>query len=216
MYKSLLETTNNTRALSGKIWRTDAVNELSAADKLMLMEKGLTEFIDMRTDDEVKKRPCAMEGESDFTYHHLPISEGAAPPSTLEGVPLSYMRIAQAKNIAAVFHAIADASDGVLFGCTAGKDRTGVVSAVLQLLRGDDEVTIINVYVISREYNKKRLEEYLASHPEADREVVLANEKSMEKFLGLFREKFGTAENYLHTLGLSEQEIQILRDKMTV
>ena len=47
-------------------------------------------------------------------------------------------------------------------------------------------------------------------------EVVLANEKSMENFLGLFREKFDTAEKYLHTLGLSEQEIQILRDKMTV
>lgn len=216
MYKSLLETTNNTRVVSDRIWRSDALTELSGEDEAVLKAGGMTTYIDLRNDDEVTKRPCALKDNADFEYHNFPIAEGAMPPPTLEDVPSSYMRIAGAKNIKAVFKTIAGARDGVIFGCTAGKDRTGVVSAVLRLLAGNDDEAIIKDYAVSREYNKKRLEAFLAEHPEFDRSVIMAQEVSMERFLALFREKYGDAEYYLSALGLDDKEIQAIRDKLTV
>ena len=96
----------------------------------------------------------------------------------------------------------------------AGKDRTGVVSAVLLLLCGVDRDTVIDDYVISRYNNKERLERYLNEHPEVDREIVMANEKSMDRFIDLFTEKYGRAEEYLGSVGLSAAQTERLRAKM--
>lgn len=46
------------------------------------------------------------------------------------------MEIAHADCIKGVFKTIANSPGGVLFHCTAGKDRTGVVSAILLALVG--------------------------------------------------------------------------------
>ena len=216
MYKSLLTTTNNTRVVSGKIWRSDVVAHITPEDEEMLKAKGMTTVIDLRNEDEVTKCPCALKDKADFEYHNFPIAEGAMPPPTLEGVPSSYMRIAGSKNIGNVFRTIAHARDGVIFGCTAGKDRTGVVTAVLRLLAGDEDETIIKDYAVSREYNKKRLEAFLAEHPEFDRSVIMAQEVSMERFLELFRERYVSAEDYLQGLGLDDKEIQAIRDKLII
>lgn len=113
-----------------------------------------------------------------------------------------------------VFTTIANAPEGVLFHCTAGKDRSGVVSAILLALAGVADEDIIYDYTISRELNKERLEAFLAAHPEIDREVVLANEKTMDRFLQMLREKHGSIEEYLLDMGLTEDEIQKLKNKL--
>ena len=46
------------------------------------------------------------------------------------------MNIAMAANIHRVFQTIAAADEGVMINCTEGKDRTGVVSAILLMLFG--------------------------------------------------------------------------------
>ena len=73
---------------------------------------------------------------------------------------------------------------------------------------------IVFDYVISREYNKVRLEKYLEEHPEVDRDIVLANEKSMIIFLKLFREKYGTAERYLANIGVGAELVNELKKKL--
>ena len=201
-YKSLLALTNNTRIVGTRIWRSDAVCGLTEADIGLLVKKGITAFIDMRTDDEVGRSPSAFADIQGFEYHHIAVTVGSVPPPSLEEVPLSYMEIAREPVTAEVFRVIASARDGAMFGCTAGKDRTGVIAAILQLLCGADDQTIIKDYALSREYNRKRLEQYISAHPEVDRNVVLANEKSMERFLCLFREKYGSAKNYFDSIGV--------------
>jgi protein-tyrosine phosphatase len=136
------------------------------------------------------------------------------PPHTLEEVPITYLKIAHAGCMREVFTTIANAPEGVLFHCTAGKDRSGVVSAILLALAGVADEDIIYDYTISRELNKERLEAFLAAHPEIDREVVLANEKTMDRFLQMLREKHGSIEEYLLDMGLTEDEIQKLKNKL--
>ena len=55
--------------------------------------------------------------------------------------------------IKGVFKTIVNAPGGVLFHCTAGKDRTGVVSAILLTLVGVSDEDIVYDYAISREFN---------------------------------------------------------------
>lgn len=137
------------------------------------------------------------------------------PPGSLEEVPVSYMEIAGAACMKDVFKTIADAPEGVLYHCTAGKDRTGVVSAILLSFLGVSEEDIVYDYAISREFNKVRLEAFLKEHPEINREIVLANEKSMQRFLELFMNRYRSAEQYLLKLELDMEHIQALRKMLT-
>lgn len=222
---SLLSSTLNTRTfdkykskdskcLSDRLWRSDVPENIQENDIDKLLENGITTIIDMRTEREVQRRPNALANDKRFVYLHYPIEEGSEPPESLEAVPLSYMKIAGGKFAADIFKAIADAPDGVLFHCTAGKDRTGVISAVLLMLCGVDNETIIQDYVISRENNRERLEKFLNEHPEIDRNIVLANEKSMERFISLFNEKYGSAESYLFAVGITAEQPEKIKSKM--
>ena len=226
LYHSLLSATFNTRDLGGypaaegretvrnRIWRSDAPTDWDETDEKRMKDLGITTVIDLRTERGVRKKPCAYAGRDGFTYYNIPISTGSIPPDTLEEVPLSYMEIAGRKEAAEVFRIIAGADGGVLICCTAGKDRTGVVSALLLLACGADRRTVVEDYALSREYNRLRLEKFLAEHPEVDRKIVLANEASMEKFIDLFTERFGSMENYFRQAGLSPEHLAGIRRKL--
>ena len=226
IYKSLLSCSNNTRELGGfrtsdgcmtknnVYWRSDVPEAPAAADIDMLISAGITTVIDMRTEAERLRTPNELSDMADFKYYHFPITEGSGVPESLEAVPMSYMTVATSDNMPKVIKVLAEAESGVLYHCTAGKDRTGVVSAVILMICGADREDIVRDYVISREYNHKRLEAFLAAHPEVDRNIVLANEKSMNGFIDLFTERFGTAERYLEYIGLTAEYADMIRNKL--
>ena len=215
IYKSLLSATSNTRDLGGYptvsgrvtrrniIWRSDAPTAWNASDLRTLAEHGMTSIIDRRTRQEAEKHPCAYASEKGIAYHAFPIAAGSVPPSTLAGVPQSYMEIVCQKETSDVLRTVAESEEGVFICCTAGKDRTGVISAVLLLSCGVEREAIIRDYVVSREYNRQRLERYLAEHPEVDRKIVLANETSMAQFMDMFFDQYGNVENYYLKAGLT-------------
>ncbi|MCR5599900.1 MAG: tyrosine-protein phosphatase [Ruminococcus sp.] len=225
-YKSLLSCSYNTRELggfrtvSGKMtrnnvyWRSDVPSQPVAEDIEKLLSAHITTIIDMRTQWEVEKNSDMLSETAGFEYLHFPITEGSGVPESLEAVPLSYMEIATAENMPKVMKTIAEISNGVLFHCTAGKDRTGVVSAIILMTCGAYREDIVNDYVVSREYNHKRLAAFLEAHPEVDRNIVLANEKSMNGFIDLFTERFGTVDGYFEAMGLSAQHADMIRNKL--
>ena len=226
IYKSLLSCSCNTRELGGMrtsdssitknnvYWRSDVTSQPSAEDIEKLLSAHITTVIDMRTEAEILKKPNGFAGIDGFEYHHFPITEGSGVPESLEAVPLSYMTIATAENMPKVMRTLAEAENGVLFNCSAGKDRTGVVSAILLMLCGVSREDIVSNYVVSREYNRKNLDAFLSAHPEVDRDIVLANELSMNRFIDMFTERFGTAVNYFELLGLSLRHSELIRSKL--
>ena len=226
VYKSLLTATLNTRDLGGcpagegrrtvrnRFWRTDMPAEWNEEDEARLRQAGITDLIDLRTDGEAARKPCAYADREDFRYHRVPVSEGMDPPDSLEEVPVVYFRMALRPEMAEVFRTMAGAEGGVMFGCAAGKDRTGVISALLQLACGVERGRIVRDYALSREYNKVRMQQFLQEHPEIDPRVVLASETSMETFLDLFAERFGTVDGYFRWLGLPGDVIVRLRARL--
>ncbi len=226
MTHSLLKTTQNTRDLGGykkqdgghtkyeSILRSDVQNYPSEEDFEYLISKNITTIIDMRGAKDVERKPSGFFGKSDFAYYNFQIIEGSGVPESVEAVPVSYMSIAKAEAMPEVFKCIANVKTGVMFNCTAGKDRTGVVSAILLLHAGASDEDIIKDYVLTKEYGRERLELVHKNFPEIDMNIVTPCEMFMEEFLRLFRTEYGNTNSYFKSLGLSEDEIKALRDKL--
>lgn len=224
--ESLLQTTQNTRELGGyvirdglatkrnSLWRSDVQNYPSEGDVTLLKERGITTVLDLRGEKDLARKPSGFANAEGFTYINCPIVEGSGVPESVEMVPVSYLAIAQAENMPKVFRTIANAKAGVMFNCTAGKDRTGVVSAILLLHAGVSDADIIENYVLTREYGRGRLELVHKNFPEVDMNIVTPKECYMEEFLRLFRERFRTTENYFKCLGLEDEEIKRIRQKL--
>ncbi len=222
---SLLHTTLNTRELGGyrtrgrytrmdAVWRSDVQRYPDQGDLALLREHHITTVIDLRGEGDILRAPSGFEGAADFAYCHVPIDEGSGIPESREAVPGSYMAIAMAKNMPRVFKKIADAPDGVMINCTAGKDRTGVVSALLLKLCGVSEEDIVYDYLLTRECNQKRFELIRQNYPEVDMGIIIPDESYMREFLRLFKERFGSVENYFEDRGVTVEETARIRRKM--
>lgn len=224
--KSLLETTLNTRDLGGyhtksgrctnfdKLIRSDMQKYPSERDIAYLLEKHITTIIDMRGKSDVERAPSPFSKMEAFHYYNVPIEEGSGIPESVEAVPVSYRNIAAAANMIHVYRQIAHASEGVLFHCSAGKDRTGVVAAVLLMLAGVDDGDIIENYMVTKECNQERFALLHQKFPDIDMNIVIPKEEYMIRFLQLFREAYGDVERYFEVLGLQAEEIQLIKDKL--
>ncbi len=224
--RSLLETTLNTRDLGGfrvssggytkwgRMIRSDVMKYASEADIALLKQKMITTVIDERSQKDVKKAPCSLQSVDGICYWNIPIEEGSGVPNSADDVSATYMRIAEAENIKNIFEVMADAPDGVIFHCTAGKDRTGVISAILLLLAGVSEKDITWDYLVTKECNEPRFELIHKNFPDIDMTIIVPQERYILEFLKAFCNKYGTAHNYLHTLGLSEDKISSILRKL--
>ena len=91
-----------------------------------------------------------------------------------------------------------------LVHCTAGKDRTGILVALILDLLGVDDALIVEDYLLSN------------SELRFDGPAPLANHRIRPEFmLGLLahvRGRFGGAEGYFRAFGATEGEIRRMRE----
>lgn len=224
--ESLLETTLNTRELGGyrtrqgkmtkvhTLLRSDEQKQLSSGNIAYLSERQITTIIDMRTKKVTSHLPSPFANRTSFAYHNIPIEEGSGVPESMEAVPVSYMKIAGSANMRQVYQCIAQAPQGVLFHCSAGKDRSGVVSAILLLLAEVRDKDIIENYMMTKECNAKRFALARKNHPDMDINIIIPREEFMIWFLQLFREKYGDARNYMRSIGVPPEEIGMIQGKL--
>lgn len=182
---SLLESTDNTRCVlpgSFRFLRSDAPTTPTPRDVAFLREHGVTTLVDLRSDEECRHRPCPLAAHPGFAYHHLPVTCGNAMPSSAAEVTDSYLRMVDTQ-MESILSVIESAGTGVMFFCTAGKDRTGVVSAMLQHRAGLSREMIVEDYLRSGENLQERLSAFGALHPEIDPAIYTPHPAYMERFL---------------------------------
>ena len=224
--KSLLETTMNTRDLGGhqcinecttkfnRILRSDKQNYPNDRDLTFLKKNGITTIIDLREAASIKASPSAFEKKEGFTYYNFPIEEGSQVPESVEAVPGSYMDIAAAPVLKDVFTTMAETETGVMFNCSAGKDRSGVVTAIILMLCGVKDEEIVEDYMLTKEYNKERFKMAAIHHPDLDLNIIIPRESYIMDFMKLFREKYGTVEEYFRSIGVSDEIREKLKHKL--
>jgi len=117
-------------------------------------------------------------------------------------------------------------TEGCLFHCTAGKDRTGIIAAILLKLAGVKDELIADDYSLSRVGREPvramvmaRLskEPLFASDNQAALNMLTSRHETMTAFLSLLQEKYGGVQEYVkHYIGLSEDDINIIQKNLVV
>lgn len=185
---SLLESTRNTRAIlpdSLKYIRSDVPDKITQQDIQWLLGNGITTVIDLREESEYAERRCPLEDNEAFIYHHMPVTGGNAVPTSVEGVPQSYIKMAD-EYMESIINTIMNAPTNVIYFCSAGKDRTGVVSAIILHWLGFSREYIIDDYMQSGKNLMEMIEVYAARFPQACKEAMIPQERFMSEFLEFY------------------------------
>lgn len=185
----LFESTRNTRPIlpdSFRYIRSDVPAQLSAQERQWLIDHNVLTLVDLRDASERQQKPSALENDRAFRYLLLPVTGGNTIPASPEEVAPSYIRMTDAA-MTRIIAAILSADTNVLYFCNAGKDRTGVVTAILLSRLGYDREYIIADYLLSGENLREQLEIFAASDPAIDLNVITPREAYMEAFLDWYQ-----------------------------
>jgi len=211
------------------LFRADGLSRLTENDLSTLSALGVVTVIDLRTDLEADTQGRFPDDVDGVSYHHLPLtdtlpgeeetpdwqraafvsdrylamlSEGTATIST------SLRLLADSRNRPAVFH------------CSVGKDRTGVLSALVLGFLGVPDDVIIDDYALSYEAMLKVLEHLKERYPDADeiveryRPVILSAEPaSMAGFVAGVRRTYGSFDALADFLDVTAA-VDLLRDEL--
>lgn len=182
---SLFRSTRNTRfvpASDHRFIRSDVPDHLTEDETEWLVCHNIQTVMDLRTPEEQKKKPCCLIGRPEFCCLNFPVSGGNAVPSTPDDVSRSYMAMCDSQ-MEHIVKTILDSKNGILYFCNAGKDRTGVVTALLMRQLGCTDREIIDDYLLSKENLEPVLTAYADANPDVSLEVITPCERYMREFL---------------------------------
>lgn len=210
----------------GVFLRSEAPCGLSTEAIEQLKAYGLTESFDLRGETETLWRPSALEHV--LPYRRIPLSGGAETfdKKNLPQGEFSWDKvyINRALQHGAwfrdAFTACAEAEGMVLFHCTTGKDRTGILTCCLLAAAGVSREDIAADYCLSEVYLQKMFAAMKdgsltiregASHFEPY--VFHTPYDAMLRFYDFLTETYGSVREYLLHIGVTEQSIDHLRQK---
>lgn len=183
--------TQNTRAIlpdSLRFIRSDVPTRITAEELQWLKENDILTIVDLREEHERLQKPCPLAEERGFTYLCMPVTGGNAVPARPEDVPFSYRNMVD-ERMDTIIDTILHAEGNVLYFCNAGKDRTGVVSAILLYKLGYSDEYIIADYLRSADNLREKLQAFAESSPEIDIAVITPQTAYMEQFLAWLRSR---------------------------
>ncbi|CEI81018.1 Tyrosine-protein phosphatase precursor [Oceanobacillus oncorhynchi] len=202
----------------GKYYRADSLHQVSPEGHAFLQkERGIHTVIDLRMSMEGKYR---KEDKARYDFYNIPLLDPATfttkMPKSLVEMYILMLETSKPKfkQIMDIF--LENKGNPVLFHCRVGKDRTGVLAAILLDLAGVPRDIIVKDYALTGEYKKITDEELHHRPPLMSRnqfKAMLSCEPAyMEAFLDYLYKEYGSAADFLKVIGLREEEITDLRD----
>ena len=215
----------------GLLFRSDLLYHLNPKEKALLRDNNIKVVIDLRNKDEVEHlRDTNIKAIKFINNPLLPESkEGEGSPlktvtikhMTLPDMPNAYRELVRRDRKEAwnnIFNILLNNKEGaILYHCSAGKDRTGVLSAVILKALGIDKETIYQDYLLTNEkplyYKKMALE----MDPES-REIFLdyfqAKKEYLDASFAEINKIYGSFDKFLSECCLIDKnKLTILKDK---
>jgi protein-tyrosine phosphatase len=208
------------------LFRSDGLHLLSAADVTCLRDEiGLGHVVDLRSSGELRIDGVGLLADEPFTHHHLPLFDGSIPErSEAQALSLAdrYFLMAEfAKQpIARVITTLAGASKPAVYHCAAGKDRTGVISAVLLGLLGVRDEVIVADYAATQQNLDAIIERLMASEGYHDMlsalpaDTLHAEPDTMIALLEKVNERYGSMRGYVLSIGVSERDVARIEERL--
>ena len=210
-----------------RLFRSDALHMLTAADVRRLRDAlDIRDVIDLRSSAELRADGRGLLASEPIGFHHIPLFDGAAQRE----VPAEPMNLADRyfllagfarAAIASVVQVLARSTGAAVYHCAAGKDRTGVVSAVILGALGVDDGIIAADYAATQENLDAivaRLmgdEGYRTMLDALPPDTLHANPETMTELLDRMRRHYGSMQGYLTAAGVDESTLSALESVLT-
>jgi protein-tyrosine phosphatase len=220
---------------SGLVFRISG-GMIGVAEIARLTDIGLRVLVDLRGQSEDRTMLEDWARSAGVRYHHEPISLGDASDfaavlgehGLTEADGRAYLGMMYRRVLDEFPHALVGsvravaAAQPAAFGCAAGKDRTGLLTALVQDLLGVDRSTILGAYV-SQAPDPDRLLEAVGTWWEWEEgdltkpglgAILSAVEEVMAGALDYLDERYGGSLRYLEAAGLEAETIDALRARL--
>lgn len=211
---------------SGIFFRSDIPMQLAEADFERLRSMGLSTVIDLRQPQELERDPNSLASRAGIDYQNVEIwghiNAASAQPEDPYDITAFYLRALDHAGSAfvRVMTLLAESPGAALFHCTAGKDRTGLVAALLLEAVGVDREAIVDDFALTHDRIDPLRQRLLA---DAEQQGIARHD--FERLLGATPEligpalehldsSFGGAVAYLKGNGLPDDILEKLRHKL--
>jgi protein-tyrosine phosphatase len=216
----------------GRIVRADSVRRLSHEGWASVFDYGIRTVVDLRfqreQDEDTAGIPdlelvhVSLFGEPDDTQWTELDAHAAATGSSSEATRFVYLELLEmhrdhvAEAITVVGRA---APGGVVVHCHAGKDRTGLVTALLLRLAGVPRADVADDYALSEANLAPQNEEWIAeAEDEAERTrrrwITSTPAPAMLGVLEELEQRYGDVESYLRAGGALPEDVEAARARL--
>lgn len=225
----------------GRLLRGDGLHHLTSADLTALAPVGLRTVLDLRTAAEIAERgafPVANvpAGHPTIAMVHLPVIDStwqhqdvpqfdAHDEPEVEFLTWAYrsMLVEGGRRFGEAVRLLArpDALPAI-FHCAAGKDRTGILAALVLAALGVDDDVIVGDYGLTAAGMARMRAWYQLHHPEraeifaeTPSAFFAARPEAMQRTLDELRASHGSVADYLSTIGVDAGTLRSLADRLT-
>lgn len=219
----------------GVFLRSEAPVELPEEDIAALKDYGVTASMDFRSTGETLSRPSDLAGL--LPYHHCPLFHEAAvvggapkempkPPKNLDWGKQYIVMAEESRTWAKKVLTLAAENEGVLlYHCTTGKDRTGLMTCYLLSIAGVEKPDIVADYSVSQiflepVYEKIRSGKMNLGAPQEEKPPKMDDgffrtpPEAMETLMDYLEKNYGGVTEYLRSIGISEALMEKIRRKL--
>lgn len=222
----------------GKIYRSGKFEKLRSQEFEAMKTLGITTVVDLRTPGEVDHEPDNIPANQGINWIHIPVSgitdeeleqtkkeirkldpvefDGAGKMETV----MNRFALQGTQDFAKVFRLLLDdKNNSLVYHCTAGKDRTGLLTALILAALGVSEEVIMQEYLLSNYYRYDKIERNarLGAHimgieTQSSRAIMDVRPNYLNASFMAIKSNYGSIEEYLvKGIGLSKQELQQLK-----
>jgi len=221
----------------GRLFRADGLYRLTADDLDVVDALGIQTVVDLRSGPEFDQHGRFPLERYPVAFHHLPIIDSTWMASeipdvddtedgAIEFLTWAYgdMLAQGADRFAHAFGLLAVPGSGpAVFHCAAGKDRTGVLAALILGGLGVDHDTIVEDYGLTQAAMVRMRAWVMTNHPEmAERMgetpafMLAANPQAMRNVLDQMVVDHGSVRGYLSSIGIGSAVLAEMADAVTV
>ncbi|MFJ3171630.1 tyrosine-protein phosphatase [Streptomyces roseus] len=216
----------------GEVYRSDALDKLTAADLAKLQRLRVKNVFDLRMTSERTTAPDKVPAGATYTvadvfagsgsFQTLPKSPDEAVKAMLDAEKAMVGGEGGKKAYRQVFEGLErDRDRAVLFHCTAGKDRTGWANAALLTALGVPADTVMADYLASNDYRKAANDAILSHLPAPQAAVYKPMLDVRAEYLNSgydeVKAEYGTFDHYLKNgLGIDARELKQLKKDLLV
>lgn len=221
----------------GKLYRSGDLNDLTSSDWKYWQNIGIATVIDFREPEALERKPDRLPKTNPPKVRHLAVYDTATTRKEYQKIlqkadPDKYnteqILIENNKiyvrqytdTFALALKQVLEQEEPLLYHCSAGKDRTGFMSAMILLTLGVPYETVMRDYMASNYYRQKHIRKranlgpLIGIDPYASLPLLEVRPIYLNTAIRTIKEQYGSVEAYIRNgLGISEADQEKFRQE---